>query len=127
MLFSDKNVNILVIDDDPSLLRQISFRLKKRDGYVVFEAENGLNGLTKARKHKPDLIILDWMLPDIQGPEVLTELKSDPQTSTIPVLMLTGKNKIGEIEQAFDLGADAYLTKPFSLQNMADKVADLLK
>ncbi len=127
MLFSNKNVKILVVDDDPSLLRQISFRLKKRDGYVVFEAKNGLNGLTKARKQNPDLIILDWMLPDIQGPEVLNELKNDPKTSTIPVLMLTGKNKIGEIEQAFDLGADAYLTKPFSLQNMADKVADLLK
>jgi len=127
MLFGSNKPTVLIIDDDSSLRRQLSFRLKKRENIDVIEAENGKNGLEQATLMLPDLIILDWMLPDIQGPQVLDELKLINSTKSIPILMLTAKNKIGNIEDAFKLGAEAYLTKPFSLQKLGDKVSDLLK
>ena len=127
MLFGNNKQKVLVIDDDSSLRRQLRFRLEKRENLIVIEAENGLNGLEMASEHGPDLIILDWMMPDIQGPEVLDQLRNNDKTRDIPVLMLTGKNKIGNIEDAFKLGSDAYLTKPFELQKLAEKVSELLK
>jgi len=127
MLFGSNKPTVLIIDDDSSLRRQLSFRLKNRENIDVIEAENGKSGLEQATLMLPDLIILDWMLPDIQGPQVLDELKLINSTKSIPILMLTGKNKIGNIEDAFKLGAEAYLTKPFSLQKLGDKVSDLLK
>ncbi len=117
---------VLIIDDDASLRRQIKFRLEKHEGLTVVEAKNGESGLVSADVENPDLIILDWVMPDIQGPEVLDQLKLKSNTQNIPIIMLTGKNKIGNIEDAFNLGADAYLTKPFSLQKLGEKVHQLL-
>lgn len=125
-LFGNNKLKVLVIDDDPSLRRQVRLRLEMRENFDVIEARNGEIGLVLADSHNPDLIILDWILPDIQGPEVLDYLKLKNETSSIPVLMLTGKNKIGNIEEAFDLGADAYLTKPFSLEKLGEKVCKLM-
>ena len=125
-LFGSNKLKVLVIDDDPSLRRQVRLRLEMRENFDVIEAENGETGLVLANSHNPDVIILDWMLPDIQGPEVLDYLKLKNETSSIPVLMLTDKNKIGNVEEAFDLGADAYLTKPLSLQRLGEKVCELL-
>ena len=126
MLFANNKQKVLVIDDDSSLRRQLRYRLGNRENLTVIEAENGLSGVALASIDQPDLIILDWMLPDIQGPEVLHQLRNHNQTRHIPVLMLSGKNKIGNIEDAFELGTDAYLTKPFTLQNLAEKVTELL-
>ena len=126
MFFKSKKQKILVIDDDVSLLKQLRFRLEKHEMVEVIEAETGKNGLRKASQSSPDLIILDWMLPDIQGIEVLGRLKKDKFTLDIPVLMLTGRNKVGNIEDAFNLGAKAYLTKPFTLEALGEKVTELL-
>jgi len=126
MLFGSNKQRVLIIDDDASLRRQLSFRLKKHENLDVIEADNGQIGLNQADEHNPDLIILDWMLPDIQGPEILDRLKLLGNTKNIPVLMLTSKNKIGNIEDAFELGANAYLTKPFSLQKLGEKVTSIL-
>ena len=126
MFFSRRRNQILVIDDDASLRRQLRFRLEKFDNADVIEAENGKTGLAEAYKNAPDLIILDWMMPDIEGDEVLRNLREGDKTKRIPVIMLTGKNKIGDIENAFDLGADLYLTKPFTLQQISEKVQELL-
>lgn len=117
---------VLVIDDDESLQRLVKFRLEGHEKVKIMQTTDGENGLSRAVKNLPDLIILDWMLPDIQGPEVLRQLKSQQETKHIPVLMLTGRNKIGEIEDAFSLGAEAYLTKPFSLQKLGEKVTEIL-
>ncbi len=125
MLFSSKKI-ILVIDDDASLRRQVRFRLQKHEGVDVIEAENGESGLKRAKQNSPDLILLDWMMPDIQGDEVLKLLRMEENTAHTPVIMLTGKNRIGDIEDAFDLGANLYLTKPFTLQQLWDKVRELL-
>jgi DNA-binding response OmpR family regulator len=125
VLYSQKRV--LVIDDDASLQRQVSFHLEhKQDNITVFQALNGIEGIEQAIQLQPDLIILDWMLPDINGPEVLIRLKSNDQTKNIPVLMLSSRNNIGDIEDVFELDADSYVTKPFSLQLLGEKVVGLL-
>lgn len=126
MFFGFGAPDILVIDDDTSLQRLVKARLEKHEKVNISAALNGQDGLDLAIQNKPDLIILDWMLPDIQGPDVLSELKTHQDTKKIPVLMLTGRNKIGEIEEVFSLGAEAYLTKPFSLQKLGEKVTTLL-
>lgn len=126
MLFASNKKKVLIIDDDPSLRRQLIFRLQTHENMDVIEAESGESGLMNADDHDPDLIILDWVLPDIQGPVVLDLLKQKHKTKSTPVLMLTGQNKFGDIENAFDHGADAYLTKPFSLQKLGEKVHELL-
>ncbi len=117
---------VLIIDDDASLRRQITFCLEKEGDINVIDADDGESGLLCAETEHPDLIILDWVMPGIQGPEVLDELQLKSSTQDIPVVMLTGKNKVGNIEDAFDLGADSYLTKPFSLQKLDEKVRELL-
>jgi DNA-binding response OmpR family regulator len=127
VLFSRARPLILVIDDDASLRRQLRARLVTHEAVDVVEAENGVQGLLQAKEHNPDLIILDWMMPDIQGDEVLARLRRESKTKTTPVIMLTGKNKFGDVESAFDLGADVYLTKPFTLQQVGLKVRELLK
>lgn len=126
MFFGFGAPDILVIDDDKSMQRLVKALLEKHEKVNISVALNGQNGLDLAIQNKPDLIILDWMLPDLQGPDVLSELKKHPDTKNIPVLMLTGRNKIGEIEEVFSLGAEAYLTKPFSLQKLGEKVTTLL-
>ncbi len=126
MFFTNRKSRILVIDDDASLRRQVRYRLEKHEDAEVVEAENGEQGLQQASEHDPDLVILDWMMPDIQGDEVLARLRKDEKTRHTPVIMLTGKNKIGDIENAFDLGADLYLTKPFTLQQLSTRLRKLL-
>ena len=124
--FKTPKKQVLVIDDDDSIRRQVSFRLEKHENITVFKAKNGENGLISAIEKEPDLIILDWILPDILGPAVLKKLKKAAKTKNIPVLMLTGKDKIGDIEDAFKLGAEGYLTKPFQLKRLGEKVTDML-
>jgi len=125
--FSLGRKRILIIDDDASLQRQIRFHLEhKHDNLEVFQSVDGLRGFSKALEVEPDLIILDWLLPDIHGPEVLKRLKEDSKTKNIPVLMLSGRNNIGDIEDMFSLKAERYITKPFSLQNLSEKIIELL-
>ena len=121
MLFGKKIKKVLIIDDDRSLLRQISFRLKKHEGFDTVVAEDGQSGLLAAANQHLDLIILDWTLPDISGIDVLATLKTREKTKNTPIMMLTGHNKIGEIDDAFALGADAYVIKPCSLQKLGEK------
>ena len=127
MLFMKKKKKVLLIDDDRSLLRQISLHLNIHKGFDIVMAKNAKSGLSEANKQHLDLIILDWTLPDIQGIEVLASLKSAKKTKNIPILMLTGHTKIGDAEDAFALGADAYMIKPFSLQRLGDKSSSLMK
>ena len=126
MFFNSTPKKVLIVDDDPSLLRQLRFRLEKRDQLSVVVAESGESGLEQTASNDFDLIILDWMLPDMQGIDVLTELKNGKDTKDIPVLMLTGRNKLGEVEEAFSRGADGYLTKPFELGKLGSKVKEML-
>ena len=126
MFFLSTKKNVLVIDDDRSLLRQLKFRLEKREKLNVVTTENAEKGLELASAVIFDLIILDWMLPGQQGIDILGDLKSSEATRDIPVLMMTGRNKIGELEEAFSRGAEAYLTKPFELSKLGRKVTEML-
>ena len=127
MPFWNKVKTILIIDDDNTLLRRVSMHFKKYKKFDIVTFDNATEGLVATTALNPSLIILDWNLPDIQGIDLLTMLKKSTKTKNIPVLMLTGHNKIGHIEDAFERGADAYIVKPFELQKLAEKSQTLLK
>ena len=116
---------ILVIEDDPGTLRLIEYTLQHA-GYQVLLAKNGLEGLRKAQKGGPDLIILDVMLPGIDGFEICHRLRAEAQTARVPILMLSGKAQ--EIDKATGLhvGADDYLTKPVYPSEVVSQVETLL-
>ncbi len=119
------NKKILVIEDDPGSLRLMRYTLE-HEGYQVLTATNGLEGLRKARKEEPDLIVLDIMLPGMDGFEVCHRLRAEPQTARLPILMLSAKAQ--EIDKATGLkvGADDYLTKPADPSEVVSRVETLL-
>jgi len=121
-----KKPSILVIDDDTSIGILTKSRLMRENQYDVIMTDNGLDGINMISNKNPDLIILDWIMPGMNGLEVLNEIKGNPNTTHIPVLMLTGKNLVGEIEDAFNAGADGYLTKPLDLAKLSKKVNEIL-
>ena len=124
--FPNPQKQVLVIDDDGSLQRLVRIHLQNHTDYEVLQALDGRSGLLRAKVDHPCLIILDWMLPDIEGVEILSALKSYSGTQDIPVLMMTGRNKICDIEGAFNRGADDYLTKPFALNILKKKMQNIL-
>jgi phosphate regulon transcriptional regulator PhoB len=117
---------ILVIDDEPDLLELVEFNLKK-DGYEVIVAKNGQSGLEIAQKHLPDLIVLDLMMPGVDGLEVCRQLRGDSRTRQIPMIMLTAKSAEADRIVGLELGADDYVTKPFSPRELVARVRALLR
>jgi len=118
-------VRILVIDDDLDTLRLVGLMLQ-RQGYEIIAASNGTQGLEKAINEKPDLILLDVMMPDMDGYEVTRRLRKNPATSTIPILMFTAKTQIDDKVTGFEVGADDYLTKPTHPTELQAHVRTLL-
>jgi len=110
-----KWIPVLVIDDD-EIVRKALKRSLKLYGFEVYPAEDGLIGLNLAREKRPAFILLDWMMPEMDGLEVLSELKHDKRTEDIPVFMLTDRGMTGDLDQAFEIGADDYITKPRDLR-----------
>ena len=92
------------------------------EGYEVLEAENGPEGMVRARDEQPDLVLLDWMMPDVDGMEILRLLKTTAATKEIPVVMLTALDGLPEITVATYSGADGYVTKPFEVQDLLSLV-----
>ena len=117
---------ILVVDDEQDVLRLVTSNLK-RAGYETIIAEDGGQALNKARNEKPDLMILDLMLPSISGLEVCRSLKGDPAMADMPVIMLTARDEEIDRVVGFELGADDYVTKPFSPRELVLRVQSLLK
>ncbi len=117
---------ILVIDDEPDLLDLARARLELA-GYEVLVASDGEEGLEKARTSAPDLIILDLMLPKMNGFEVCEALKIDEKYKHIPIIILTVKFQPVDIRFAKALGADAYIKKPFEGKELVDKIKELIK
>ena len=116
-----KWIPVLVIEDD-ELVREALRRWLKLYGFRVHLAKDGSEGLRLARETSPAFILLDWMMPEMDGLEVLSELKHSKKTQGIPVFMLTDRGKIGDLDQAFELGADDYITKPLDLTRMGRMV-----
>ncbi|HEX3720440.1 MAG TPA: response regulator [Verrucomicrobiae bacterium] len=117
---------ILVVDDEPDMLELIEVNLAAA-GYEVFTSANGKDGLQKARQTPPELIVLDLMLPELDGLEVCKSLRRDASTAAIPILMLTAR--VAEIDRVLglELGADDYVTKPFSTRELVLRVKNLLR
>ncbi len=117
---------ILVVDDEPSILETIKFHLELSD-YDVVSASDGMEALKLARSENPDLILLDLMLPRMDGYKVCKMLKMDKRYKTIPVVMLTAK--AGSIDEAegYQSGADAYIKKPFDLEELGSVVEDMIE
>lgn len=117
---------ILIVDDEPSICELLTFNLDKA-GYHTMEANNGHTALELARTAKPDLIILDLMLPGIDGMEVCRALKGQQYTAGIPIIMLTAKNDEIDTIIGLELGADDYMTKPFSPRELIARVKAVLR
>jgi two-component system phosphate regulon response regulator PhoB len=117
---------ILVVDDEEDLLELVRYKLSK-DGYRVQCVVTGEEALKAARKNPPDLIVLDWMLPAVDGLEVCRRLKSDPKTRDIPVIILSAKGEEGDMVTGLDRGADDYIAKPFSPRVLSARVKALLR
>ena len=116
---------ILVVDDEPYLIRSLTFVLEK-EGYDVSSATNGEEAMIKVRESKPDLMFLDVMMPKKNGYEVCQEVKSNPTLSDIYVIMLTAKGQEADREKGLALGADEFITKPFSPIKVVGRVKELL-
>jgi len=116
---------ILIVDDEPNIVISLEF-LMMREGHEVRVARDGEAGLAAVRRHRPDLVVLDVMMPKLDGFAVLEAVRGDPTLTETRILMLTAKG--GEAEQArgLALGADAYMPKPFSTHALVDKVKELL-
>ena len=118
--------NILVVEDDSNIRELISFNLKN-EGHQVFEANDGEAGIDKARKKLPDLILLDLMLPGIQGLDVCRIIKSDQETKNTPIIMVTAMGQEEDIVKGLETGADDYITKPFSIKVLLARVKSVLR
>ena len=117
---------ILIIEDEPDIQELLSFNLDN-NGYKVYTASNGEKGLEVARKEHPDLILLDLMLPGINGLDVCRIIKSDQDTSGISIIMLTALGQEEDIIKGLETGADDYVTKPFSLQVLEARIKSVLR
>jgi len=112
---------VLIVDDDP-VMRRLTTRALQNDGYVLTEATNGREALEVMRQETPDLVILDFVMPELDGLDVLRALRADPATVSLPVLMLTSQSDEGSTRAGFDAGATDYLTKPFSSPQLSARV-----
>lgn len=117
---------ILVVDDEEDLLELIDYNLTK-DGYRVECAASGETALEAARESVPDLIVLDLMLPGVVGLDVCKQLKADPRTQHIPIVMLTAKSEESDVVAGLELGADDYVTKPFSPRVLVARIRTVLR
>ena len=115
---------VLIAEDEPNIVESLSFLLE-RAGFEVLVESDGREALQAARANVPDVLILDVMLPGLDGYEILRQLKSDDNTSALPVLMLTAKGQREDRETALNCGADLFITKPFSNAEIVEAVQNL--
>lgn len=116
---------LLLAEDDPDI--QLVARMAlKRGGWTVAVANNGVEALAAVRTAPPDVVLLDWMMPEMDGLEVCRQLKADAATASIPVIFLTARSQESEIQRGLALGASGYITKPFDAITLAAQVRDLL-
>ena len=117
---------ILIVEDEMNIRQLVRYNLEK-EGFQVLEATDGLQGLKMAKLEKPDLVLLDLMLPDMDGLEVCRSLKGNPGTAALPVIMVTAKSEEIDKVIGLELGADDYLTKPFSMEELIYRMEAILR
>jgi len=116
---------ILIVDDEPNIVISLEF-LMKREGFAVSVAVDGEEALRKIAEIQPDLVLLDIMMPKKSGFEVCQEIRANPAWASIKIVMLTAKGRDTEVQKGMALGADAYVTKPFSTKELVAKVRSVL-
>jgi DNA-binding response OmpR family regulator len=116
---------ILIVDDAPNIVLSLEFLLRK-EGYEVASAQNGREALQQAARFKPHLVVLDVMLPVVDGFEVCRLLRADNAQTGLKILLLTARGRAAELQRGLDEGADAYMTKPFATRALVAKVRELL-
>lgn len=126
MADQDQSIRVLVADDDDLLLKLLDYKLTQQ-GYDVTCVQDGEQALKVARDQKPDLIVLDGMMPGMDGLDVLRNLKDAEETRDIPIVMLTARNKERDIVGGLNLGADEYLVKPFMPEELTIRIKRLVK
>ena len=116
---------VLLVDDDPVILKllQVNFEM---EGYDVITASDGVEGLEMARAEQPDIILLDIMMPKMDGLEVTRHLKADENLKSIPIVLLSAKAQASDVQAGKDAGADDYLTKPFDPLELLSRVSEIL-
>lgn len=117
---------ILIIEDDEDIRELVAHALAKT-GFTLLKAANGREGFVLAVDHHPDLILLDWMMPEVNGLEALRRLRRDARTANIPVIMLSAKAEVDNKSEGLDAGADDYLAKPFSPKELVSRVNAVLR
>jgi DNA-binding response OmpR family regulator len=120
-----KTGKILIVDDEPNILLSLDF-LMRRNGHVVFIARNGTEAMEILGKETPNLVLLDIMMPDVDGYQICSHIKSTDSLSHTKVIFLSAKSKESDVQYGLSLGADAYLTKPFSTRTLTQKIEELL-
>ena len=121
-----EKISVLVVDDEEHIRNILEYNLRL-EGFEVYLAENGRTAIEHARQKKPDVILLDWMMPEMDGLEVLSELKRDKTTENIPVFMLTAKGMANDVGKALLRGADDYIVKPFEPEELGEMVKHKLE
>jgi two-component system phosphate regulon response regulator PhoB len=117
---------VLVVEDEAALATMLRYNLEKQ-GYRVTEAIDGQEALDRIAEEMPDLVLLDWMLPTLSGIEVCRQIRRHPNTSSLPVIMLTARTEDQDAVRALNIGADDYITKPFNIDSLKARVHALLR
>lgn len=117
---------ILIVDDEPNIVMSLEYTFKKHD-FEVFIARDGSEALEILKHQIPNVVLLDIMMPNVDGYQTLTQIKSTDSLKDTKVVFLTAKNKASDIEKGLKLGADKYLTKPFSVKKIVSEILELLE
>ena len=120
------NGKIFIIEDEPSIIQLVQHNLEK-NGFLVSSSLNGNDGLKELKKFQPDLLLLDWMLPDLSGIEICKNIRKDNSFKNLPVIMLTAKGEEEDKIKGLDGGVDDYLTKPFSFNELMARIKAVLR
>ncbi|WP_440937847.1 phosphate regulon transcriptional regulator PhoB [Candidatus Pelagibacter sp.] len=120
------NGKIFIIEDEPSIIQLVQHNLEK-EGFIVSSSENGNEGLKQLKKFEPNLLLLDWMLPDLSGIEICKNIRKDNKFKSLPIIMLTAKGEEEDKIKGLDSGVDDYLTKPFSFNELLARIKAILR
>ena len=118
-------MKVLIVDDEPNILMSLDFLMRK-EGYDVLVARNGKEALESLENKEPDMVLLDIMMPDVDGYEICQYIRKQENLQNCKVIFLSAKTKETDIQRGYEVGADFYLTKPFSNKNLIGKVKELL-
>lgn len=116
---------ILIVDDEPNIVMSLEYAFKKK-GFQVFIARDGSEALEILKKNIPEVVLLDIMMPNVDGYQTLQHIKNTTSLAATKVVFLTAKNKVSDIEKGMKLGADKYLIKPFSVKKVVSEIMELL-